>query len=363
MKKVYAGRRDALRRAMRDRGLDALLVSRDANRFYLSGFELHDTQYNESSGRLVITGDGRDWLATDSRYAEAAARLWEPERVFVYKDDARDIALLLRRCGSRIGIEASGVSHAFARALGGAGGLFLQAADGLVERLRSIKGPEEIAALAASFALNHKMLDWLERTLSEGQLAPGPREADLAWSIERFFRENGANELAFPVIAAAGGNAALPHAIPGDDRLEAKTPLLIDAGCRLENYCSDQTRTFWIGERSGPAYSRFASVYKLVSGAQRAALAVMRPGVTGREAYMAARAVLEKAGEAQAFTHGLGHGVGLETHEAPSLNFRDERPLEAGMVVTVEPGLYYPGWGGVRLEYTVLVEEDGVRVL
>ncbi|MDR2744177.1 MAG: aminopeptidase P family N-terminal domain-containing protein, partial [Desulfovibrio sp.] len=209
MKEVYAMRRNALRRDMRRRGLDALLVSRDANRFYLSGFELHDTQYNESSGRLVITGDGRDWLATDSRFAEAAARLWEPERVFVYKDDFRDIASLLRRCGSSIGIEAQGVSLAFARALGGEGRLFLQAADGLVERLRSIKGPEEIAALSASFALNHKMLDWLERPPPAGQLAPGLRERDLAWSIERFFRENGASELAFPVIAAAGENAAL----------------------------------------------------------------------------------------------------------------------------------------------------------
>jgi Xaa-Pro aminopeptidase len=363
MREIYAGRREALRRDMRRRGLDALLISRDANRFYLSGFELHDAQCNESSGRLVLTGDGRDWLATDSRYAEAAARLWDTERIFIYKDDVRDIASLLRRCGSRIGIEVRGVSLAFARALGGAGGLFLQAADGLVEQLRSIKGPEEIAALSASFALNHKMLGWLERMLSEARLAPGLREADLAWSIERFFRENGASELAFPVIAAAGRNAALPHAIPGDDRLEEGTVLLIDVGCRVDDYCSDQTRTFWMGEKSGPAYSRFARVYDLVHEARQEALAVMRPGVTGREAYAAARAVLEKAGEAHAFTHGLGHGVGLETHEAPSLNFRDERPLEAGMVVTVEPGLYYPDWGGVRLEYTVLVEEGGVRIL
>ncbi|MDR3358637.1 MAG: aminopeptidase P family protein [Desulfovibrio sp.] len=363
MKEVYAGRREALRRDMRRRRLDALLVSRDVNRFYLSGFELHDAQYNESSGRLVITGDGKDWLATDSRYAEAAARLWDPDRVFVYKNDVRDIALLLRRCGCRIGIEARGVSLAFARALGGEGGLFLEAADGLAERLRHIKGPEEIAALSASFALNHKMLGWLEDSISEGRLSPGRHETDLAWTIECFFRENGATELAFPVIAATGKNAALPHATPGDDRLEAEAPLLIDAGCRLKNYCSDQTRTFWLGEKSGPAHFRFDRVYGLVREAQRAALAVMRPGVTGREAYLAARGVLEKAGEAQAFTHGLGHGVGLETHEAPSLNVHNEHPLEAGMVVTVEPGLYYPDWGGVRLEYTVLVEEGGVRIL
>jgi Xaa-Pro aminopeptidase len=348
---------------MRERGLDALLISRDANRFYLSGFELHDTQLNESSGRLVITGDGRDVLATDARFAVAAARLWESDRIFIYKDEAGDIARLLRNCGSRIGIESRGVSLAFARALGGAGGLFLQAADGLVERLRAIKNTEEIAALSSSFALNHKVLGWLEQSLAEKGFAPGINERCLAWAIERFFRENGASELAFPVIAAAGVNAALPHAVPGDDKLGENNLLLVDIGCRVNDYCSDQTRTFWIGEKSGRAYARFARVHALVYEAQQAALAMMRPGVTGREVYGAARAVFEKAGVADAFTHGLGHGVGLETHEAPSLNSRNERPLESGMVVTVEPGLYYPDWGGVRLEYTVLVEEDGIRVL
>ncbi|MDR1776925.1 MAG: aminopeptidase P family protein [Desulfovibrio sp.] len=363
MKTVHAQRRDAVRALARARGLDALLVSRDVNRFYLSGFELHDAQMNESSGRLVITGDGRDWLATDSRFAEAATRQWDPERVFVYKDEARDVAALLKRCGSRIGFEARGVSFAWARDLGKQGGLFLEAADGLTEKARMRKGQEEIGALQASFALNHAMLEWLGQSLSEGRFGEDAKEVQLAWGIERFFRENGASELAFPVIAARGPNAALPHAIPGDERLGRDCPLLVDAGCRVNAYCSDQTRTWWLGEKSGPEHARFSRVHELVSSAQRAALDMMRPGVTGKDAYLAARAVFEKAGEAGAFTHGLGHGVGLETHEAPSLNSRSETPLEPGMVVTVEPGLYYPGWGGVRLEYTVLVEEDGVRVL
>lgn len=357
MKQIYASRREQLRRAMRKRGLDALLVSQAANRFYLSGFELHDPQYNESAGRLVITAEGRDWLATDPRYRDAAARLWDEERVFIYGGNAaKDIYRLLRDCGGRIGIEAQGTSLAFARDLAAAGpALYCEAADGLVERLRRIKEPCEVAALEKSFALNHKLLQWVE-----GQLEPGRSESQVSWLIEKFFRENGASELAFDNIVAVGKNAALPHAIPGDDLVSHNCPVLVDIGCRVDNYCSDQTRTFWVGQEPTDDFRR---TYDLVRQAQTAAIESMRPGQELRDAYNHARAVFEKAGTADAFTHGLGHGVGLETHEAPSLSPRAEGLLEPGMVVTVEPGLYYPQWGGVRWEYTVLVEEDGVRIL
>lgn len=357
MNEVYAARRENLRRAMRARGLDALLVSQAANRFYLSGFELHDPQPNESAGRLLLTVAGQDWLATDARYLDAAARLWERERIFIYSGDAAaDLYRLLRRCGGRVGLEAKGVSLAFARALARAGaGLYLEAADGLVEALRTIKDSGEVAALEKSFALNHKLLQWVE-----GQLAPGRSETDVSWAIERFFRENGASELAFANIVAVGSNAALPHAVPGADCIAENCPVLIDVGCRVDGYCSDQTRTFWVGQGPTPEFSRTLA---LVREAQEAALKIMRPGLPLREAYAAARAVFEKAGVESAFTHGLGHGVGLETHEAPSLSPRAEGALLPGMTVTVEPGLYYPRWGGVRWEYTVLVEEDGVRIL
>lgn len=357
MQAIYAARRDRLRRAMRARGLDALLVSQAPNRFYLSGFELHDPQCNESAGRLVITADGRDWLATDARYLDAAARLWDRDNIFIYGADAAgDLLGLLRRCGGRAGLEARGVSLAFARALSRYGsGPRLEAADGLVEDLRRIKEPCEIAALERSFALNHKLLHWVE-----GQLTPGKTESELSWAIERFFRENGASELAFANIVAVGRNAALPHAIPGQDAVTENCPVLVDVGCRVDGYCSDQTRTFWVGDAPAPEFRRAMS---LVREAQEAALEKMRPGLPLAKAYALARAVFEKAGVADAFTHGLGHGVGLETHEAPSLSPRAEGVLEPGMTVTVEPGLYYPAWGGVRWEYTVLVEEDGVRVL
>ena len=354
----YAQRRQRLRQALRERGLDALLVSRAPNRYYLSGFELHDPQCNESAGRLVITADGQDWLATDARYRDAAARLWNQEHICIYGHDTpRQLADLLARCGSRIGMEGRAVTLEEARALRrhSRGRFSLESADGLVENLRCRKDAQEVAALERSFALNHAMLHWLE-----GELQPGRSERELAWAVERYFREHGAGELAFASIVAVGPNAALPHAIPGDARLTENCPVLVDVGCRVDDYCSDQTRTFWVGSQPTEAFSR---TLHLVQEAQQAAIRMMRPGVRMCDAYAAARAVFERAGVAEHFTHGLGHGVGLETHEAPSLSPVREDVLEPGMVITVEPGLYYPEWGGVRWEHTVLVEEDGVRIL
>ena len=232
--------------------------------------------------------------------------------------------------------------------------LALEAADGLVEALRVVKDNDEIEALRASFRLNHAMLDWVR-----DKLVPGRSEQEVSWDIERYFREHGASELAFANIVAVGPNAALPHAVPGGDRIGENCPVLLDIGCRVQDYCSDQTRTFWVGDAPTDEFRR---TLEQVQAAQKAALAVLRPGLPMCDAYAAARRVFEKAGVEKYFTHGLGHGVGLETHEAPSLNPRRSDPLRAGMVVTVEPGLYYPQWGGVRWEHTALITEDGATL-
>lgn len=363
-KNIFARRRDRLRKLMRGKGMDAMLVSLPANRFYLSGFELHDPQPNESVGRIVITADGRDWLATDSRYATAAEGLWDKGNIFIYGGDAlSDLRGLLARCGSVVGLEAKNVSWDSACKLARAGGRAfcpaLVRADGLVESLRVIKDENEIRALKASFKLNHQMFAWLEERISNG-MVDGLSEKDLSWQIECYFRENGARELAFDTIVATGANAALPHAEPGEAPVKSDSALLVDAGCRVDCYCSDQTRVFWSGNQ--PA-NEYLEALRLVREAQQRALDMMRAGVSCSEVYHAARKVFEKAGVEKHFTHGLGHGVGLETHEAPSLSPRSNTVLEAGMVVTVEPGLYYPGRGGARWEYTVLVEENGVKIL
>lgn len=358
---IYAKRRDRLRDALDRANLDCLLVSAAANRFYLSGFELHDGQPGETSGYLIISRSGEDWLATDSRYAEAAKKLWPENRILVYgRDQAKSLCGLLARLGGLAGYDPRNLGAAFCQRLGAAKapGLAFVAAPPLVEKLREIKEPLEIAALKNSFRLNHALFGWLETRVENGELAGLP-EKGLAWEIEKYFRENGAQELAFSTIAAYGKNGGMPHAIPGAFALAPETPILVDAGCRVDDYCSDQTRVFWHGKNPSREY---LDALRLVKRAQEAALAIIRPGVACADVYKAAYKVFEDAGVAKDFTHGLGHGVGLETHELPSLSPASKEILAEGMTVTVEPGLYQ-AWGGVRWEYTVVVEADGCQVL
>lgn len=359
---IFAERRDKLRVLLRLRGLDALLVSSAPNRFYLSGFELHDPQPDESAGMLLISAWGSDWLATDSRYALAAEELWPDSNIFIYGSaTAKDIGRLIADNSLLCGIEAKAVSWQFASQLEAffPSGHALVRADGLVEKLRIIKDKGEQRALKASFALNHQMYEWLEREFvikNEREIS----EKEMAWEIEKFFREKGAQELAFSTIVASGSSSALPHAIPALKKIKNNTPLLVDSGCRVDNYCSDQTRSWWKG--NSPA-SEFEKALALVKDAQKAAIDFMRPGVACAEVYQKARKIFEKAGVEKAFTHGLGHGVGLQTHEAPSLSPRSTQILEEGMAVTVEPGLYYREWGGIRWENTVLIVPDGIEIL
>ena len=356
-KNTFTARREALRRLMHEEGLKALLVTQPANRFYLSGFELHDCQCNESSGCLIVTADGNDWLCTDSRYEEAAAQLWERDRVFIYRASSSEAlnALLKDICGtSPVGIEAEHLSWAYVQKL--EPGLTLQPADGLVEKLRMVKDADEIRLIEASVALNHEMLAWLPSIL-----VPGQDEASVAWAIEKFYREHGASELSFPSIVAKDANAALPHYAPERPVVFTENCMvLVDEGCRLDRYCSDMTRTYWIGDNPSP---RFTEMLERVQEAQRRAIALLRPGVTGREVHMAAVDYFASCGMAEYFTHSLGHGVGLETHEGPRLSLRATEPLVPGNIVTIEPGLYFPGWGGARWEHMAVITEDGCRIL
>lgn len=352
---IYAQRRENIRRAMAVAGVDALFVSHAANRFYLSGFELHDPQPNESAGRLLITASGDDWLCTDARYWDAARRLWDENRVFIYGGDAAGQlrALVAEKSGGLTGFEPQAMSVGFYTSF--SRGLCLVDAGSLVEHARLIKDADEIARMERSCALNHALMEHVPTLLVEGVT-----ETDVSWGIERFFRERGASELSFSNIVAFGPNGALPHAAPGATVLRENMPVLVDVGARCEDYCSDQTRSFWFGPQPS---SEFSTCMEQVRSAQSAAIAAMAPGMPLRQVYAVAREVFERAGVASYFTHGLGHGVGLEVHEAPSLSPRAEGVLRPGMIVTVEPGLYYPAWGGIRWEYMVLVEEDGVRVL
>jgi Xaa-Pro aminopeptidase len=335
--------------------LPALLVSHAANRFYLSGFELHDPQCNESAGWLLVTAAGEAWLMTDPRYKDAALREWPEDRLFIYTAPRLEqIADFMADLGvTGLGVEVRGLcAEAYLHL---ADRFTVQPVTECVEKLRMIKEEREVKAMRASCALNHTVFEQVRE-----MLAPGMTESEVAWAIEKLYREQGASELSFSTIVGVGPNGALPHAIPGRDRIEENCPVLIDMGCRLQDYCSDQTRTFWVGDAPSPVFLRTRD---LVRKAQDLAVSAMGPGMTAKEAYEVARDFFRRQGVDQYFTHGLGHGIGLETHEGPALSPLSSAVLEPGMVVTVEPGLYYPEWGGVRWEYMVLVTESGVEVL
>jgi len=352
----FTERREKLRRLMRERELDAVLVLLPANRFYLSGFELHDPQCNESAGCLIVSVSGKDYLCTDSRYYQAAKRVWPEEGIFIYKNNrVRDLSeFIAGKDLGRIGFESRVMSHELFEALQDSCSLLPQK-KGLTEELRLSKDQAEIESLTASCSLNHDVFDQVPALVRLGGT-----EESLAWTLEKQFRENGASELAFSPIVAVGPNAALPHHTPGTAALQNEQPILIDMGGRLRGYCSDQTRTYWNGDRPSEAFRR---TLELVQQAQQRAIETIRPGLTISSLFKTVFDFFAQHGVEKHFTHALGHGIGLETHEAPGLGPRNEDRLVRGSVITVEPGLYYPEWGGVRWEHMVLVEEDGARVL
>lgn len=239
----YATRIQKLAELLRETGVPALLVSHAANRFYLSGFELHDPQCNESAGWLLVKDTGEAWLMTDPRYKDAALRIWPEERLFIYTAPRlKQISEFMIDLGvQKLGVETRGLCAE----------AYLHLAEHFepvpvtecVEKLRMIKDEREIRAMRASCALNHKVFEQIR-----GMLVPGMTEAEVAWSIEKLYREQGASELSFASIVGVGPNGALPHAVPGEDRISENCPVLIDMGCRLDHYCSDQTRTFWVGK-------------------------------------------------------------------------------------------------------------------
>ncbi len=353
-KTVFENRREKLRAVMKERDIPALLINSAANRFYLSGFELHDPQCNESAGWLVVTAEGRDFLLTDPRYDDAAKRVWEEKDIFIYSGRKFEA---LKEFFNGNGIttlfidhkDVSVFEHEKLREL-----CQLKPFSGLVDELRIIKDEKEIELMKKSCALNHKVYEQIQPSL-----VPGKTEREIAWEIEQLFRNGGASELSFSTIVGVGPNAALPHAIPGDTKLEEGQLVLIDMGCRLDDYCSDQTRTFWIGDKPS---DRFLEVRQQVMDAQQAAIDTLRPGLPIAHAYHIAKGHFEKLGVDKYFTHSLGHGIGLETHEPPSVSPVANGELKPGMVITVEPGLYYPDWGGIRWEYMVLITEDGCEI-
>ena len=355
---VRAERVGALRTRLPDMGADGLLVSHAPNIRYLSGFTLQPGEEKVAgySGTLLITAD-RQVLLADFRYleqAEAEARDWEIVRTTGPIHE--DLPTLLDDAGvETLALEADSVSHATWVALDEAApSVQLQPAGDVVGSLREVKSPDEVAAIERACRLGDRCFEFLLDAAT-----PGMTERQLAWQLERWFRENGAECLAFDPGVLAGPKAAMPHGQYGDVPIEPGNVLLLDFGCQVDGYRSDMTRTVFVGQPTDEQ----RRIYDLVREAQRIAIEGIRPGMTGREADALARDFLAEHGYGSAFGHSLGHGIGLETHERPRLSTRSDSVLNEGMVFSVEPGIYLPGVTGVRIEDIVVLDSDGVRRL
>jgi len=346
-------RLEKFRRKMEKIELDGFLVTQPHNRRYLSGF-------TGSNGVLIITKD-KQALATDFRYYEQARRQcpdWELIEVGgVFTEKMLEMLRKMGLGGRRVGFEPADLRVStllkWEQALEGR--LVLVHTENFVEELRMQKDEGELAGLKKAIALAdeayRRIAAWLQ---------PGLTERQIAWELEVYMRAHGAEALSFEPVVASGPNSALPHAKPSGRIIQKGEPITMDFGCVVGGYCSDLTRTVCLGQ---PADEQYLTVWNKVLEAQEAALTGAKAGMTGVEVDALARDVINAAGHKEHFGHSLGHSVGLFIHEAPRFSFLYDEKIPAGAVVTVEPGIYIPGWGGVRIEDIVLVNEDGVEVL
>jgi Xaa-Pro aminopeptidase len=350
---LAATRRTALRALLPDAGVDALLVTDLVNVRYLTGF-------TGSNAALVVhvDGDGASRFCTDGRYrTQAAAEVLDLEAV-IDRASALTLARDVGRFGvGRLGFESDAVTvDAHAALVDAAEGVELSRAPGLVQRLRAVKDEAEVAALRTACAAADAALADL---LAAGGLAPGRTERDVALDLETRMRDHGAAGPSFETIVAAGAHSAVPHHRPTGAVLAAGDLVKMDFGALVDGYHSDMTRTVVLG----PAAGWQRELYDLVAAAQAAGRAALVPGVAVCDVDAAARQVVAGAGRGEEFVHPLGHGVGLQIHEAPMLSKTGDSTLVAGMAVTVEPGVYLEGRGGVRIEDTLVVRDGAPELL
>ena len=356
----YKSRLKNLRKNLTDKIPDMLWIVQPENRRYLSGFKAADTQINESSGSLFITGK-KAILITDSRYTLEAENEAVDFKIVTQKGTFQDEFLkqIEKTKGKCLGFEGDHVTWNLHKQLSTklkklSSPVKMKPLDGLIEKVREIKDRSEINLMKKA---SDMMSGVLNRVLDT--LEPGQTEKEIARKIGAFSSEAGAEGMAFDSIVASGPNAALPHAVPTNRKIRKRDHVIFDVGLKVDGYCCDMTRTIFMGTPD----RKIKEIYKIVREAQLAALEYVKPGEISTKPDSIARGIIRKAGYGDYFGHSLGHGVGLATHEAPRLSPRDPVTLEEGMIVTVEPGIYLPGKGGVRLEEMVAIEKSGPRIL
>lgn len=330
--------------------VDGLLVTNLFNIRYLTGF-------TGSNGALLLSPEAAVFF-TDGRYIAQSAQEVVGAQIEIYTTQAQYAQQLTQR-SHEMGVARLGREETLTLADAAAYTKRLPdveflSADGWVEDLRAVKDAAELASMRVAAEMADAGLAYILERVEVGRT-----ELDLALDLEFFMRRNGAGDVSFDVIVATGDRSALPHAHPTDKPVEKGGFLLFDLGCVYEGYCSDLTRTVVIG----PGEQRHREIYDVVLGAQEAALAALGPAVAVGTVDAAARSLIAGAGYGEAFSHGLGHGVGLEIHEAPTLKRDEEQVLVPGNVVTVEPGIYIEGFGGVRIEDLVIIGETGTEII
>ena len=347
---------EQFRSLLAEASIDLFVVSWQENRYYLSGFSARDTAWNELSGFLLIDSQ-RQMLFTDGRYIFQAREECPLYEVGLYTDDPfKTMAGAIRECGpKRVGIERQHlILDYYQKFCHELEGIEVVPVDTMTEKLRVTKEEWEIEKIRTSIACTEQAL---ARTVP--RLKPGLTEKEVAWWIEEAIREGGAEAVSFDLIVASGPNAAKAHHEPSSRRLREGESIVIDIGSRLDGYCSDMTRTLILGDPP----DKLKEIYTVVRRAQLKAINGIRPGMSTAEADALARNEIERAGYGEYFLHSLGHGVGLAVHEEPRLRRIKPVELKENMVVTVEPGIYLEGFGGVRLEEMIVVRREGAELL
>lgn len=339
--------------------VDALLITNETNRRYLSGFTARDHAIDEPSGQLVVTQSGMTLLAPSTNLPWARAEAYEGTSFLQWAsgDWTKDVAGLVSEQGvTTLGIEEHAITHA--RYLGLREHLPAEVEIVLIgsaaDRLRAVKGDDELALIRRALEMTDTAM-----MAAQARMDVGMTERELADIVREELRNAGSDGESFETIVASGPNAAKPHHAPSDRAIQAGEPVIIDMGALYQGYAGDLTRTVWLGEPD----EQLVTIYRTVQEAFDAAEATAAPGVTGVEFDRAARDVFERHDLGVYFTHSLGHGLGLRVHEAPSASQRSQDTLAPGHVVTIEPGLYIEGWGGVRIEDVVLITENGAENL
>lgn len=333
-------------------GLDGILLIKDSNIRYISGFTGSDSY-------VIVSAKARTFI-TDSRYTEQAEAECSGFDVVRWRSPAPGLMETIQKACEINGIKVLGFEQEkvtyelYEKLAKGLGGVKLVPTSGLVEGIRYVKDEDEIECIRNAAKIADEAFEEILKYIKAGVT-----EKDIERELQYMIKKKGADDIGFPIIVASGKRSSLPHAIPSDKKIEKGDFVTLDFGAMYKGYRSDMTRTVVVGEADG----KQKEIYDIVKAAQAEGEKAIKSGVSGSVPDDSARGYIKNAGYGDFFGHGLGHGVGLDIHEEPFMSFSCEKTLIEGNMITVEPGIYLPDWGGVRIEDTVLVKADGIEIL